>query len=348
MGSRISSVKRSTETFNNGKETKVKRRIGKHLNKRDLLHHNENYFPRPRKLEILLDRPCATRVVQELHGWNNEDRSMNIYVKEEDSRISHRHPVAQSTDAIRGKVGYSKGLHVWDYTWSTRQRGTHAVVGIATQKAILHCAGYHCLVGANSESWGWDLGRNKLFHNEKVVSSQTYPKNLGSDANFIVPDVIRCILDMDRGELSFEVDGQYLGVAFTGLKGHTVYPIVSAVWGHCEVKIDYIGGLDRKYFSYICVSQLIPFLIVCCYENDCLKLDKFHSFEVSLLVRLSTQVCFSRFVMGYLVIRIHLFSYLQFFMLSVCLFLSLKFSLVDHNGLNYHLKYFNYVYFIQM
>jgi len=247
MGSRISSVKRSTETFNNGgKETKVKRRIGKHITKRDLLNHNENYFPRPRKLEILLDRPCATRAVQEAHGWNNDDRSMNIYVKDDDCRISHRHPVAQSTDAIRGKMGYSKGLHVWDYTWSTRQRGTHAVVGVATKKAGLHCAGYHCLVGANSESWGWDLGRNKLFHNEKVVSSQTYPRNLGSDANFIVPDVIRCILDMDRGELSFEVDGQYLGVAFTGLKGHTVYPVVSAVWGHCEVKIDYIGGLDPE------------------------------------------------------------------------------------------------------
>ncbi|XP_066914612.1 protein gustavus-like [Clytia hemisphaerica] len=247
MGSRISSAKRTTETLNNGKETKIKRRGLKHgCGKRDTLNQNENCFPRPRKLEILLDRPPASRKVQEYHGWNTDDRSMNIYVKEDDCRISHRHPVAQSTDAIRGKVGFSKGLHVWDYTWSTRQRGTHAVVGIATKKANLHCAGYHCLVGANQESWGWDLGRNKLFHNEKVVSSQTYPKNLGSDANFIVPDTIRCILDMDRGELSFEVDGQYLGVAFTGLQGQTVYPIVSAVWGHCEVKMNYIGGLEPE------------------------------------------------------------------------------------------------------
>ena len=63
---------------------------------------------------------------------------------------------------------------------------------------------------------------------------------------------------MDRGELSFEVDGQYLGVAFTGLQGQTVYPIVSAVWGHCEVKMNYIGGLERKYFFYVyfCVLNI--------------------------------------------------------------------------------------------
>ena len=56
------------------------------------------------------------------------------------------------------------------------------------------------------------------------------------------------VLDMDEGTLSFVVDGQYLGVAFRGLKGKKLFPIVSAVWGHCEITMKYIGGLDRKYF----------------------------------------------------------------------------------------------------
>lgn len=51
---------------------------------------------------------------------------------------------------------------------------------------------------------------------------------------------------MDEGTLSFMVDGQYLGVAFRGLKGKRLYPIVSAVWGHCEVSIRYINGLDPE------------------------------------------------------------------------------------------------------
>lgn len=56
---------------------------------------------------------------------------------------------------------------------------------------------------------------------------------------------------MDEGTLSFVVDSQYLGVAFRGLKGKKLYPIVSAVWGHCEITMKYIGGLDRKYLLLV-------------------------------------------------------------------------------------------------
>ena len=55
---------------------------------------------------------------------------------------------------------------------------------------------------------------------------------------------------MDDGTMSFVVENQYLGVAHRGLKGKKVYLIVSAVWGHCEITLKYIGGLDRKYNPY--------------------------------------------------------------------------------------------------
>lgn len=51
---------------------------------------------------------------------------------------------------------------------------------------------------------------------------------------------------MEEGTLSFVVEGMYLGVAFRGLKGKKLHPIVSAVWGHCEITIRYLGGLGRK------------------------------------------------------------------------------------------------------
>lgn len=65
---------------------------------------------------------------------------------------------------------------------------------------------------------------------------------------------------MDEGTLSFVVDGQYLGVAFRGLKGRKLYPIVSAVWGHCEITMKYIGGLDRKYQCFIIRSTAKPLI----------------------------------------------------------------------------------------
>jgi SPRY domain-containing SOCS box protein 1/4 len=96
----------------------------------------------PPRLEMLLDMPAAPRETQLKHAWNAEDRSLNIFVKEDDKLTFHRHPVAQSTDCIRSKVGYERGLHVLELSWSTRQRGTHAVVGVATAEAPLHSVGY--------------------------------------------------------------------------------------------------------------------------------------------------------------------------------------------------------------
>lgn len=212
---------------------------------------------RPGRLDVLLDMPPASREQQLKHAWNPDDRSLNIFVKEDDKLTFHRHPVAQSTDCIRGKVGYTRGLHAWEIYWNMRQRGTHAVVGVSTRDAPLHSVGYQSLVGSNAESWGWDLGRNKLYHDVKNNPGVTYPSLLNTDEPFVVPDSLLVVLDMDEGTLSFVVDGQYLGVAFRGLKGKKLYPVVSAVWGHCEITIKYFGGLDRKYLLvfalYYCI-----------------------------------------------------------------------------------------------
>ncbi|KAH9399483.1 SPRY domain-containing SOCS box protein 4, partial [Tyrophagus putrescentiae] len=213
--------------------------------------------PRPARLDLLLDIPLATEETQKEHGWNEADRSLNIFVLEDDPRVVHRHPVAQSTDCVRGRVGYSSGLHVWEIKWPIRQRGTHAVVGVATTEAALHSNGYLPLVGSTAESWGWDLGRNVLYHDLKLNESsmnlnpaayytmgRTYEHQFAP--NFIAPETFLVVLDMDEGTLSYMAKGQFLGVAFRGLKGKTLYPIISSVWGHCEITMRYINGLKPE------------------------------------------------------------------------------------------------------
>lgn len=209
---------------------------------------------RPARLDLLLDLPPVSEDIQKLHGWNEKDRSLNIFVHDSDPRHVHRHPVAQSTDCVRGLVGYSKGLHVWEIKWPLRQRGTHAVVGVATTQASLHANGYHPLVGSTSESWGWDLGRNMLYHDLKSQNytrsrdnyGQLYEHQFAMEPQFVAPESFLVVLDMDEGTLSFMANGQYLGVAFRGMSGKTLYPIVSSVWGHCEITMRYINGLNRK------------------------------------------------------------------------------------------------------
>lgn len=183
----------------------------------------------------------------------------------EDPFTLHRHPVAQSTDCIRGRMGYTRGLHVFQIHWNVRQRGTHAVIGVCTIDAALHAQGYQALIGCDENSWGWDMGRNKLYHDIKNCEVTNYPIQPEGCENLTVPDEFLLVLDMDEGTLAFVVDGQYLGVAFTGLKGKKVYPVVSAVWGHCEITMKYYGGLGRKYFTfYSTLSVFFSINHLCC------------------------------------------------------------------------------------
>uniref|UniRef100_A0A8C4X128 SplA/ryanodine receptor domain and SOCS box containing 1 n=1 Tax=Eptatretus burgeri TaxID=7764 RepID=A0A8C4X128_EPTBU len=201
----------------------------------------------PARLEALLDLPPVGHEIQLRHAWNPDDRSLNVFVKDDDTLTFHRHPVAQSTDGIRGKMGYTRGLHAWELHWPVRQRGTHALVGVATLSAPLHSVGYTPLIGSTADSWGWDLGRGRLYHDGKNQAPRPYPETTGhSNATFSVPDSFLVILDMDEGTLSFVVDGACIGVAFHGLRGRKLFPVVSAVWGHCEITMRYINGLDPE------------------------------------------------------------------------------------------------------
>lgn len=55
---------------------------------------------------------------------------------------------------------------------------------IITDKFVL----LQSLVGSNDQSWGWDLGRNKLYHDSKNNAGVTYPAVLKADETFVVPD----------------------------------------------------------------------------------------------------------------------------------------------------------------
>jgi SPRY domain-containing SOCS box protein 1/4 len=149
----------------------------------------------------------------------------------------------------------------------------------------------------NQESWGWDLGRNKLYHKgvNSVYASTQYPSTAAassaslspsttntsamtdpadainnngisypskSDEGFVVPDKFFVVLDLEEGTLAYIVDGQYLGVAFSDLKDKgTLYPMVSSVWGHCEITMRYINGLERKFRTKKSNKKLVFFFL---------------------------------------------------------------------------------------
>jgi len=202
--------------------------------------------PPPRVSQLLLEEGAGAEHQLE-HAWNPLDCSPNIFVKVEDPLTFHRNPVYQTTDAIRaqgwrgGQEGYRMGLHAWSVTWPQASRGTHPVVGVATKGCPLTQPGYRRLVGSNSQSWGWCLNTMKVYHDSrKFRHGVPYPRDAGD--NLKVPETFIMLLDMDRGTLAFQVNNDFLGIAFSGLKGEELFPIVSAVWGHCEVTLTYINS----------------------------------------------------------------------------------------------------------
>lgn len=126
-----------------------------------------------------------------------------------------RRPVAQSTDATRAKVGFRHGRHAWEVVWEG-PLGTVAVVGVATKAASLQCHGYVALLGADEQSWGWNLVDNHLLHAGDTQGN--YPL-LNNAPKYQVGERIRVILDCDDNTLSFEKNFEFLGVAFRGAYG---------------------------------------------------------------------------------------------------------------------------------
>lgn len=108
------------------------------------------------------------------NAWNDKACSHNIYLKS-DKLTLHRNPVAQSTDAIRGKCGYLYGQHYWKVKWHGPNLGSNAVVGVATEKELLQAPRYISLLGETCESWGWNVVCGVLRYDGRDITSYPHP-----------------------------------------------------------------------------------------------------------------------------------------------------------------------------
>ena len=72
------------------------------------------------------------------------------------------------------------------------------------------------------------VGRSGRASTAMTTSTSSTPSTCSEeDDSFMVPYMFVMVLDMDAGTLAFVVDGQYLGVAHSGLRGKKLFPIVS-------------------------------------------------------------------------------------------------------------------------
>nr|XP_006627461.1 PREDICTED: SPRY domain-containing SOCS box protein 4-like [Lepisosteus oculatus] len=209
--------------------------------------------PPPARLAWILDSaplpvPGSEMGVPSGGDWSPQHCSPNFSVSA-DRRSVRRRPAECSTDVARGSRGWGSGLHVWEVRWAPGERGSHAVVGIATEHCPLQAPGYTALLGQDAESWGWELGSNELRHGGVLVGQ--YPHTLGEEEwapepPLAVPPTLLVVLDADAGTVGFAVDGHFLGVAFRGLPRRPLYPAVSSVRGDGTVTLRYLAGMSRQ------------------------------------------------------------------------------------------------------
>ncbi|XP_078109088.1 SPRY domain-containing SOCS box protein 4 [Sander vitreus] len=173
-----------------------------------------------------------------------------------------RSPVEMSSDGVRAEMGVKSGLHVWEMLWSPNHRGSHAVMGISRQSCPLQASGYNVLIGIETQSWGWELKTNQLWHDgqslglypgkrrrchsEAVTQSFTSSHTKVAQTPLPVPERILLVLDADAGTLGFVVDGSFLGMAFKDLPcGVELFPAVSSVRGGANIRLRYLNGATR-------------------------------------------------------------------------------------------------------
>jgi SPRY domain-containing SOCS box protein 1/4 len=136
--------------------------------------------------------------------------------------------------AVRGRRPMTTGVHVWAVTWETGAGG-YTNIGVGTDEAAIDD-----YIGRSDDSWGWNLGNNNLYHgSSRPVGG--YPSNTDPD-RYTVPDTFHLVLDMDEGTLSFVDGDEYMGVAFSGLRGRSLYVMAGLYGTGTIVSIKYHGG----------------------------------------------------------------------------------------------------------
>lgn len=192
--------------------------------------------------------------------WSSVHRSPHFLLSACKQEVT-RSPVERSSDGVRSEMGVRSGLHVWEVLWNPNHRGSHAVMGISTQNCPLQASGYNVLIGGDSQSWGWELKTNQLWHGGQSLG--LYPgkkKRCDSETQVAetplpIPERTLLVLDVDAGTLGFIVDDSFLGVAFKDLpRGVELFPAVSSVRGGASIRLRYLNGAscECQVFTQMC------------------------------------------------------------------------------------------------
>ncbi|KAL4235567.1 hypothetical protein ACF0H5_003963 [Mactra antiquata] len=174
-------------------------------------------------------------------AWNKKDKSHEVKLVGTRQQTAHFHPKwSNGTAGVRGTRCLNYGIHYWEVRLSQRLFGTSMMLGVGTKRARLHVDAFVNLVGEDEQSWGishkgvaWHSGKSRTF-------TKPFRENEAT--------TVGLLFDWNKGTLSYFKDGEYLGVAFTGLNhvDQELFPIVCSTAAKTEMTL---GRRRRTYHS---------------------------------------------------------------------------------------------------
>ncbi|KAK3091371.1 hypothetical protein FSP39_019344 [Pinctada imbricata] len=179
--------------------------------------------------------------------WDQYSKSPEVCLSRDlQNAYFHTDPVFMSmgTAGVRGTKGFTEGEHYWEVIFLEPPSGTSVMVGVGTEKALLHLGNFNFvdLIGLDTESWGLSY-KGDIWHNGR---KQQY-----CEAFFQEATVIGCHLNFYNGTLTFYKNGENLGVAFTGLDKVKVplFPTISST--ACDTEL----GLGLQFCRYLTLQE---------------------------------------------------------------------------------------------
>ncbi|RHY55188.1 hypothetical protein DYB30_001880 [Aphanomyces astaci] len=131
-----------------------------------------------------------------------------------------------------GVARFDSGVHTWEVKIAMVTASSNVFLGIARKDVR-----FDSYLGKDNRGWGW-IGNRALWHNGSKQRG-TYGEK------FKTGDVIRMVLDLKRGTLSYALNGKDLGVAFgpggTGPKLEGSFYPGFALYNQRDV-VELIGG----------------------------------------------------------------------------------------------------------
>lgn len=184
--------------------------------------------------------------------WDEKSKSAATIIKPDQREVSFHVDFSCGTAAVRGTKPMKSDQYFWELKMTTPVYGTDMMIGVGTHEMDLnrHRHEFCSMLGKDSESWGLSYNGSLQYQGNKTRYSAKYGQGT----------IIGVHLDMWHGTLTFFKNRIPLGVAFRGLQGKTVYPMLSSTAARSGMKVIKCQSFTTSLQFMCCqvIRKLVP------------------------------------------------------------------------------------------